>query len=57
MDPKQLVENVRKYWDEEPSLVNNSSVLQDPAPAGKQISNNFKSNRQNLWLSKWYFEK
>ena len=36
MDPKQLVENVRKYWDEEPSLVNNSSVLQDPAPPGKQ---------------------
>ena len=44
MDPKQLVENVRKYWDEEPSLVNNSSVLQDPAPAGKQISNNNNNN-------------
>ena len=36
MDPKQLVENVRKYWDEEPSLVNNSSVLQDPAPPGRK---------------------
>jgi hypothetical protein len=46
MNPKQLVENVRKYWDQDdPSLVNNSSILK---PESNDAMRNEKQKNSDI---------